>query len=149
MSGEIAAVPPPASRHAEAVAAARALIAARAKEGRHHVAASVITATGRLHTAVNTDSVLGRAAVCAEAVAIGMACAAEAGAEIAFSVAVNRRLVIVAPCGLCRELLLDYGAHALVALPERRPDGTEGEGYRVVSLADLMPDAYKHGFRGV
>jgi cytidine deaminase len=140
------------ARAPEAVASARALVAARAKEGRHHVAASVITTTGRLHTAINVDSVLGRAAVCAEAVAIGMACAAEPEAEIAFSVAVNRRSVVIAACGLCRELLLDYGARSLVAIPDRRADGSVPEGaadYRVVSLADLVPEPYKQGFRGV
>ncbi|MGF1554087.1 MAG: hypothetical protein ACFBWO_16535 [Paracoccaceae bacterium] len=138
--------------YAEAVASARALIAARAKEGRHHVAASVVTTTGRLHTAVNTDSILGRAAICAEGIAIGMACAAEQGAEIAFSVAVNRRLLVIAPCGLCRELLLDYGARALVAIPDRLADGSVPEhaaDYRVVALAELMPEPYKQGFRGV
>ncbi len=129
--------------HGQAVAAARALISERAKEGRHHVAATVLTRSGRSYTAVNIDSVLGRAAVCAEAVAIGMATTAEPEAEIAFVAAVNRRQVIIAPCGLCRELLLDYGAEALVAVP------TEGLEWTVRALPELMPDAYKAGRRGV
>ena len=129
--------------HGAAVAAARELIRARAKEGRHHVAATVLTRSGRSYTAVNIDSVLGRAAVCAEAVAIGMAATAEAGAEIAFVAAVNRRLVVVAPCGLCRELLLDYGPEALVAVP------TEDMEWTTRPLPELVPDAYKSGRRGV
>ena len=129
--------------HGQAVAAARLLIAERAKEGRHHVAATVLTRAGASYTAVNIDSVLGRAAVCAEAVAIGMAATAEAGAEIAFVAAVNRRQVVIAPCGLCRELLLDYGPEALVAVP------TQGMEWTVRPLPELMPDPYKAGLRGV
>lgn len=129
--------------HGAAVAAARALIAAREKEGRHHVAATVITRAGNSYTAVNIDSVLGRAAVCAEAVAIGMAATAEPDAEIAFACAVNRRQVVIAPCGLCRELLLDYGPEAVVAVP------TEGQEWTTRTLSELVPDPYKAGRRGV
>lgn len=129
--------------HGAAIAAARALIGARATEGRHHVAATVLTRAGNSYTAVNIDSVLGRAAVCAEAVAIGMAATAEPQAEIAFACAVNRRQVVIAPCGLCRELLLDYGAGALVAVP------TEGDGWTTRPLAELVPAPYKAGRRGV
>ncbi|MEM6971852.1 MAG: cytidine deaminase [Pseudomonadota bacterium] len=128
----------------DALAAARALITARASEGRHHVAATLITTSGRAHTAVNTDSILGRAAICAEAVALGMACAAESGAEIAFAVAVNRRLEIIPPCGLCRELMLDYSSDALIAVAD-----DSAAGFRAVPLAELMPSAYKAGRRGV
>lgn len=129
--------------HGAAVAAARALIAERAKEGRHHVAATVLTRTGNSYTAVNIDSVLGRAAVCAEAVAIGMATSAEQDAVVVFACAVNRRQVVIAPCGLCRELLLDYGPDAVVAVP------TDGQDWTTRPLAELMPDAYKAGLRGV
>ncbi len=129
--------------HGAAVAAARTLIAERAKEGRHHVAATVLTRAGNSYTAVNIDSVLGRAAVCAEAVAIGMASTAEPDAEIAFVCALNRRQVVIAPCGLCRELLLDYGPEALVAVP------TKGMEWTTRPLPELMPDAYKAGRRGV
>ena len=126
-----------------AVAAARSLIAERAKEGRHHVAATVLTRAGGSYTAVNIDSVLGRAAVCAEAVAIGMAATAEPDAEITFACAVNRRQVVIAPCGLCRELLLDYGPDAVIAVP------TEGQEWTTRTLAEMVPDPYKAGRRGV
>lgn len=129
--------------YGQAIAAARDMIAERAKEGRHHVAATVLTRAGNSYTAVNIDSVLGRAAVCAEAVAIGMAATAEPEAEIAFACAVNRRQVVIAPCGLCRELLLDYGPEAIVAVP------TEGHEWTTRTLAELVPDPYKAGRRGV
>ncbi|MEO1471988.1 MAG: hypothetical protein AAFV86_23370 [Pseudomonadota bacterium] len=134
----------PDPRHLAALAAARDLITCRATEGRHHVAATLLTATGA-YTAVNTDSVLGRAAICAEGIAVGMACAAEAGAEIVFAVAVNRRLEIIPPCGICRELLLDYGPGARIGLAD--PSGNVD--MMTVALAELMPHAYKAGRRGV
>jgi cytidine deaminase len=129
--------------HGQAIAAARDLVADRAKEGRHHVAATVLTRAGGSYTAINIDSVLGRAAVCAEAVAIGMAATAEPDAEITFVCAVNRRQVVIAPCGLCRELLLDYGPDAVVAVP------TEGTEWTTRTLSELVPDPYKAGRRGV
>ncbi|MEM9784519.1 MAG: hypothetical protein AAF899_18840 [Pseudomonadota bacterium] len=137
----------------EALAAARALISARAKEGRHHVAATLITTSGRAYTAVNTDCVLGRAAICAEGIAVGMACAAEPDAEIAFAVAVNRRLEVIPPCGICRELLLDYGPDAHIAVPPAGDGPGAGQDsaqeFLTVPLAELMPNAYKAGRRGV
>lgn len=129
--------------HGAAIAAARALIGERATEGRHHVAATVLTRAGNSYSAVNIDSVLGRAAVCAEAIAIGMAATAEPRAEIAFACAVNRRQVVIAPCGLCRELLLDYGAEAVIAVP------TAGDAWTTRRLAELVPEPYKAGRRGV
>lgn len=129
------------AREAEAVAAARRLIAARALEGRHHVAATVLTAAGGAYTALNLECTLDRASICAEAIAIGMATLAEKEAVVVFSVAVNRRGEVLPPCGLCRELLWDYGPAARVAIPG-------GDDYRVEPLPTLMPVPYKAALRG-
>ena len=126
---------------AEAVAAARRLIGERALEGRHHVAATVLTADGGAYTALNLECTLDRASICAEAIAIGMAVLAEKDAEVIFSVAVNRRGEVLPPCGLCRELLCDYGPAARVAVPG-------GGDYRVLTLPELMPVPYKAAERG-
>ena len=127
----------------EAVAAARALIGRSAREGRHHVAATVLTSDGRAHSALNLECVLGRGAICAESVAIGLAMTEDPAAEIVFSVAVNRRGLVIPPCGLCRELLLDYGPRARVAVP-----GNGDGDHRIADLASLIPSAYKEGRRG-
>jgi cytidine deaminase len=124
-----------------ALADARALIARLKEEGRHHVAATVLTANGA-YTAANLECMLPRGAICAEAVAIGMAAVAEPRAPILFSVAVNRRGEVIPPCGFCRELLMDYGPRAMVCVAEE-PDG----GLRLRSLAALLPDAYKAHLR--
>ncbi|MFN3615012.1 MAG: hypothetical protein ACK4WC_10685, partial [Rubrimonas sp.] len=67
-----AADPLDPARLSEALAAARALIDRLKAEGRHHVAATVLTARGA-YTAASLECVLPRGSVCAEAVAIGMA----------------------------------------------------------------------------
>ena len=124
------------TREARALLEARALVSRLASEGRHHVAAAVLT-EGGLYTGINLECTLPRACVCAEAVAIGAACAAEPGARILHSVAVNRRGEIIPPCGPCRELLADFGPDADVAV-------AEGE---TAALRDLLPRAYKGHLR--
>ncbi len=54
---------------------ARALIASRYKPDFHHIAASLRTRAGRIYSAVHLEPYVGRVAVCAEAVALGMAAA--------------------------------------------------------------------------
>lgn len=122
--------------------AARALIARHASEGRHHVACAVLTETG-LYLGLNLECTLPRAGSCAEPSAIAQARIAEPDGRIVFSVAVNRRGVVIPPCGVCRELLMDYGPDAEIAV-EQTPDGV----LRRRPLRDLMPDAYKGHLRG-
>lgn len=74
---------------------------------------------------------MGRIAVCAEAVAIGMAAAA-GDTDIDTIVTVDRHGHIVPPCGMCRELILDYSTDCRVILAEDR----------VVSVRDLLPEKY-------
>ena len=122
-------------REARAVAEARAMVARLGREGRHHVAATVLTASGS-YTGINLECTLPQGSVCAEPVAIGAAMTAEPGAPILFSVAVNRRGEVIPPCGCCRELLADFGPDAEIAL-------ADGDGIRMVPLRALLPDAYK------
>ena len=132
----------PSDPYGVAIEAARRLIASRGKEGRHHVAATVITASGAAYTAVHLESALGRAAICAEAVAIGMAAAAEDDTEIIFSAAVNQRGEVIPPCGLCRELLLDFGPGSSIAVPAEN-------GIEILTLAELVPRPCKSKERGL
>lgn len=62
---------------------------------------------------------MGRIAVCAEAVAIGMAAAA-GDTDIDTIVTVDRHGHIVPPCGMYRELISDYSADCRVILVEDR-----------------------------
>jgi cytidine deaminase len=125
------------------VRAATEAVRARYRYGRHTVGAAILCASGRIHAAVNLDATVGRAAVCAEAVALGAAVMAGEVVEAVVAVRQARRdeaggeqgpsVGIVSPCGLCRELLLDHAPDAMVILPGRGR----------VPLKALLPDPYR------
>lgn len=127
-----------AAPFADAVAAARALISEQKRPDWHSVAAVVVTRKGHQYVGMNLDSILPRASICAEPVAIGMAMTHDPDDPVVFCAAVNRHGAVIPPCGPCRELMLDYARQAQVAVP----DGTEG-GYITVPMTTLMPTAYK------
>jgi len=123
-----------------ALADARALIAARGAERRHHVTAAVITEDGRSFLGLSLESALGWASTCAEPVALGRALIDAPGVPVVACLAVNRQGEIVPPCSRCRETLADFAPTAQVALPD-------GAGYRMVPLSELMPHPYKAALR--
>src|SRR5437762_3274104 len=97
----------------ELVAAATQAIKARYRNDWQEVGAAIRTRDGRVVTGVNLDAYVGRGAVCAEAVAIGRALAEKGDQGIETFVAVrhpepgepSREIVVVSPCGACRELV--------------------------------------------
>jgi cytidine deaminase len=114
---------------------ARSIIRARQKDKWHQIGSAVRTRSGRVFSAVNVGANVGRVAVCAEAVAIGMACAA-GDSDIDTVVAVNRNGEIVSPCGMCRELISDYSPQANIII------GGDQEN-RIVPIGELLPDKYR------
>jgi cytidine deaminase len=114
--------------------AARRIIALRRKPEWHSVGCALRTRSGRVFTSVHVGAYVGRIDVCAEAIAIGMG-AAEGDTDIATIVAVNKEGHVVAPCGMCRELIADYGPGARVIVP-----GPAGD--QVVPIAELLPNKY-------
>jgi cytidine deaminase len=112
---------------------ARIIIKTRFKQDWHHVGAALRTRSGKTFAAVHLEAYVGRIAVCAEAIAIGMA-AAEGDSDIKTIVAVNRHGKVVAPCGMCRELISDYSPEALVILFSE-----QGE---ITFVATLLPNKY-------
>ena len=117
--------------YAEIVEQARAIIAARHKPDWHEVGAALRTRSGKTFAAVHLEAYVGRIAVCAEAVALGMAAAA-GDTELEAIVAVRANGTIVSPCGMCRELISDYAPDCVVIL---------GEG-EAVPVASLLPRKY-------
>lgn len=103
-----------------------------------HIGAALRAASGRVFTGVNLDAYVGRCAVCAEAAVLA---AAYAAGERAFDTIVAVRWVgrgrpkVVTPCGICRELLTDYG-DPYVVVP-----GTRGALARV-RASSLLPARY-------
>ena len=114
---------------------ARSIIKNRYKEGFHHIGAALRTKSGKEFSAVHLEAHVGRIAVCAEAIAIGMA-AAEGDTEIDTIVAVNSQGEIVSPCGMCRELISDYSPEAKVIIKEN-------SNYGIVTINELLPQKYK------
>ena len=124
------------------VEAACALIQGRYVENRHHIAAALRTKSGKIHTGLHLDTYVGRASVCAEAVAVGTAMAA-GDRDIATIVSVrhprpreaNQTIQVVSPCGICREMLADFAPGCRVIVPK------DGELVSVAPL-DLLPNKY-------
>lgn len=116
------------------IRAAREIIALRYREGWHEIGAALRTRSGRLFSAVHLEANVGRIAVCAEAVAIGMAASA-GDTAIDTIVAVDPSGSVVAPCGMCRELISDYAPGAAVIVPG-------AAGLERVPVLDLLPNKY-------
>ncbi len=124
------------------IEAARALIRGRYIENRHHIAAALRTRSGKIYTGLHLDTYVGRASVCAEAVAVGTAMAA-GDRDIASIVSVrhprpreaNQTIQVVSPCGICREMLADFAPECRVIVPK---DG----GLVCVAPLELLPNKY-------
>ncbi len=114
---------------------ARKTIEQRYKENYHQIGAALRTKSGKVFAAVHLEATVGRIAVCAEAIALGMA-AAVGDTEIETIVAVDAAGQVVSPCGMCRELISDYSPSARVIVPA----GGEAE---VVPVAELLPNKYR------
>jgi cytidine deaminase len=117
------------------------LIAARYVLERHQIAAAILDADGGIHLGLHLDAMVGRAAICAEAVALGTARMAT-GASLVMVASVRHPKPseatptrLVPPCGLCRELLLDHAPDMTVVVPG--PHGPEN-----MPLARLLPRKY-------
>ncbi|WP_111619898.1 cytidine deaminase [Paenibacillus pabuli] len=132
----------------ELIEAAKNVISRLYQEGKHHVGAAVRTRSGKIFTAVHLEAYIGRVSVCAEAIAIGKAIS-EGEHEFETIVAVRHpevdpnnatngaeiQLDVVSPCGICRELISDYGKDTQVILQGE-------EGYSKTTIGKLLPQKY-------
>jgi len=128
------------------IEAARELISARYIENRHHIAAAVRGGSGRIYTGLHLDTYVGRASVCAEAVALGQAMGAgETRIEAIVSLRhprpreQHRDCKIVSPCGICREMLTDFAAGCAVIMP----GATADEPPHLIPVEQLLPEKYR------
>jgi cytidine deaminase len=112
----------------ELIENARAIIAKRFKENYHEIGAALRTKSGKVFSTVHLEAYVGRVAICAEAIAIGMAAAA-GDTDIETIVAVNSNGRVIPPCGICRELISDYSSDCKVIITE----------VESVSIGELLP----------
>jgi cytidine deaminase len=113
----------------------RELIRLRYKPDVHAVSSVLRTKSGQVFEGVHLEAYIGRIAVCAEAVTIGSA-ATQGDTDIDTIVAVYHTGKIVAPCGMCRELISDYATDALVILEDN-------EGVFKTPVLELLPVKYE------
>jgi cytidine deaminase len=106
--------------------------------GRHEVAAALRTADGQVFTGVHVEGSCRRSSICAEGVALGTARGSaplDVVAVVSVQVKPADRFRVIAPCGVCRELISDYSPDARVWLT--RP----GDDAVVAARAlDLLPE---------
>lgn len=98
------------------VETAQEIIRLRYSPGRHHVGAALRTRRGRVFSGVHLEAKVGRVAVCAEAITLGIAASA-GDATIESIVAVDKDGGVIMPCGMCREMIKDYAPSARVIVP--------------------------------
>jgi cytidine deaminase len=130
-------------RDQQLVDAAREAIKRRYRNDWQEVGAALRTRDGHVYTGVNLDAYLGRMAVCAEAVALGRAVTESGEVGIDTIVAVrhpepsetDKAIVVVSPCGSCRELIWDYDQNARVIVPSQN-------GPVIVPIGELIPNKY-------
>ncbi|GAB7047104.1 hypothetical protein [Catenuloplanes indicus] len=108
-------------------------------DGRHEVATALRVASGEVFTGVHLEGSCRRSSICAEGIALGAARTAGvslAGVQAVVSVQIKPagRFRIIAPCGVCRELISDYAPSAVIWLTS--PDDDAIVSYRAL---DLLP----------
>lgn len=115
--------------------AARRQVRALRGDPNHTVAAAAMDTTGRIHTAVNDYHFTG--GPCAELVVLGVAAAAAAGPLVTMVAVGDGDRDVIAPCGRCRQVLLDQHPDCDVII---RIDDEPG----LVGVGELLPHAYRH-----
>jgi cytidine deaminase len=114
---------------------ARKLIALRYQPEVHVVSSVLRTKTGQVFEGIHLEAYVGRMAICAEAIALGTA-ATQGDSQVDVIVAVYHTGKVVAPCGMCRELIAGYAADAQVILEDE-------EGLFKTLVSELLPLKYQ------
>jgi cytidine deaminase len=124
ITGPVAPVIPPddmGADDARLLAIAQELLGRVWTHGRHEVATALRVAGGAIFTGVHMEGSCRRSSICAEGVALGTARAGIAPEDpLAIEAVVSVQIKpagqfrIIAPCGVCRELISDYSPDARI-----------------------------------
>jgi cytidine deaminase len=142
ISEAVTPVNPPPDMSAEDVRLleiAQTLLARVWVHGRHEVATALRTADGSVYTGVHVEGSCRRSSICAEGVALGTARAGlqpdaplRIDAVVSVQIKPAGQFRIIAPCGVCRELISDYS-------PDTRIWITSDAGIHAVAALGLLP----------
>ncbi len=110
---------------------------AYAPYSKFRVGAALLTSNGRLYTGVNVENASFGATNCAERTAVFKA-VSDGERKIAEIAIASDSEEIIYPCGICRQVLLEFGEPGMKIICSRN----NGE-YKVYSLDDLLPNAFK------
>ena len=115
-----------------------ALKMAYAPYSRYRVGAAVLTEKGNVFKGCNVENASYGLTVCAERAAVFAAVAQEGGEtmRIRALAVVNEADTPCAPCGACRQVLLEFGPEAVVIY--RGP-----EGLTTATVAELLPQGFE------
>lgn len=93
------------------------------EDDKHNVGAAVRMKTGEIISAVHIEAYIGRVTICAEAIAIGSALSngyknfdTIVAVRHPYSDEEDRSIRVVSPCGICRELISDFGPACFVII---------------------------------
>ncbi len=109
---------------------------ARAPYSGFHVGAAVLGGSGQLYPGCNVESASYGATICAERGAL-MSAIAAGETELSACVIVTPTAAPSSPCGICRQLLMEFGPNLEVYAAT-----TEGEAVTFARLGDLLPLAF-------
>ena len=143
MSAEaVTPVTPPLSMSAadaHLLTLAQELLARVWVHGRHEVATALRAVDGKIYTGVHLEGSCRRSSICAEGMAMGAArIGIDPGSPLHVEAVVSVQIKpagqyrIIAPCGVCRELISDYSPDALVWI-------TGEAGVEAIRAIDLLP----------
>ncbi|MDP3183154.1 MAG: cytidine deaminase [Desulfobaccales bacterium] len=101
------------------------------------VGAAVLTEKGNIYSGVNVENASYGLTICAERAAIFAAVAAEGNDMKIRALAVfNQSEAPCAPCGACRQVILEFGPQARVFY--KGPDGLKEAG-----ITELLPEGFR------
>lgn len=131
----VAAAVPTANQQAELVQrAVAAMDWAYAPYSKFPVGAALLAASGRIYDGVNVENAAYPAGVCAERTAVFKAVSEGEREFVAVAVATRGA---GAPCGVCRQVLAEFGYNMAVILADK-----DGSVRLVTTLAALLPEAF-------
>lgn len=131
----VAAAVPTADQQVELVQrAVAAMDWAYAPYSKFPVGAALLAASGRIYDGVNVENAAYPAGVCAERTAVFKAVSEGEREFVAVAVATRGA---GAPCGVCRQVLAEFGYNMAVILADK-----DGSVRLVTTLAALLPEAF-------